>query len=114
MPLNNQRVESASSKLLATSGILQMVAAPGAGKFIRVIEVQWISITASATVTVVSDGSGGAVLFEFPVSLAAGNNGRMNFGDGRDLTENTALMADPTAAGPEISFVTLYQIVTFK
>lgn len=112
--IKGYNTQVACNRLLATDANKALIAAPGAGKKIVVVKVNYQIVTSAAQAVDVGVSGGGVTkqVLSIPAS-ATGVNG-VNLGMGFELDENVALTAVPGAAGPAIQFQVEYYIKNLK
>jgi hypothetical protein len=101
-PKNFQQVQGSLSKAAGTSGAI--IAAPGAGKSIR-LQKAVVSATVMGTtgVVTIADGNGGSVIWSAIMKDTNGASYLLDFGDcGLKLSTNTALDLSVAASGGTI------------
>jgi len=106
--IHNAALQSVSIRLAAADASKTLVAAPGAGKRLRIYRLVATIVTAAAQQIDVKSSGGAVVVASIPASASTPVIWESQ--NGLALTVNETLVAAPAAAGPAVQFLVEYAI----
>lgn len=97
-----------AARLDTGDAVKALIAAPGAGFRLRIFSIAWSVRTAAAQVIDVGVAAGTAAQQFLSIPASSAGYGQIVCPPGFVLPANTALSADPAAAGPAVQFIVEY------